>query len=280
MKLEEIQKSVSHLFYEYLKEYKGGLNLSLPHIPLISEAYLKNRIIVLGQETNTWYGEGNDDLSEMYLKNYDSENIYYGTEPYKTFIKDSSQKYGGKFWQFNRSLYSEGLIEDPIQKDGYLSHCWLNLFFVEAVGEKGNTEGRPTSNIKLKSEILSLQQDLLLRLFEVLKPKILIALTGKPLDVALFKESLKLEWHENHTDWSSVDNFGIFTPYELSEVQVKKAGHPLQNTKILRAYHPSYFLGRINSNKKLKKLAEEKELKGSLSQHYQNVVFDWLRDQK
>lgn len=280
MKLEDIQKSVTQLFLNYFNKYEGGLNLSLPHVPLISEAYLKNRIIVLGQETNTWYGVGDDDLIKIYLENQDSDNIYYGSEPYKQFIKDSSQKYGGKFWQFNRSLYSEGIIDGPIQKDGYLSHCWLNLFFVEAVNKKGNSDGRPTKNLELRSKILSLQEDLLLKLFELLEPKILIALTGQNLDVALFKDSLKLEWHENHTEWSSVDDTGVFTPHELSQVLVKKAGHPLQNTMILRTYHPTYFLGRINSNKKLKNLAEERGINVSLSQHYQNIVFNWLRKEK
>tara|TARA_R110002020_G_scaffold475701_1_gene711816 strand:- start:347 stop:1219 length:873 start_codon:yes stop_codon:yes gene_type:complete len=280
MKLEEIQKSISHLFYDYFKEYKGGNNLSLPHIPLISEDYLNNRIIVLGQETNTWYRKGDDDLREIYLKNYEPENIFYGTEPYKQFIEGPSQNYGGKFWQFNRSLYSEGIIEGTFQKEGYLSHCWLNLFFVEAVKEKGDLNGRPSSNAQLRTEILRLQKDLLFRLIEILKPKVLIALTGKSLDPALFKDSLKLEWNEDHTVWSSVDASEIFQPHELSEVQVIKTGHPLQNTKILRAYHPTYFLGRINSNNKLKKIAEEKELKGNLSQHYQNVIFDWVRNTK
>ena len=68
MKLQDIQKQVTDAFYQQFKNYEGGLNLSRPHIPLISEGYLKNRVMVMGQETNTWYRKGEDDLKDYYLK--------------------------------------------------------------------------------------------------------------------------------------------------------------------------------------------------------------------
>lgn len=144
--LNEIQKRINQIFFETFRNYKGGLNLSRPLIPLISENYLKNRVIIIGQETNTWYKEGEDDLNNIYLKDYNSSDIFYGTSVYKKFIKEAAPRYGGKFWEFTKALYSKIFFNGQLQEDGYLGHCWINLFSVESVGEKGNQKGRPTNN--------------------------------------------------------------------------------------------------------------------------------------
>jgi hypothetical protein len=275
MQLENIQRQVSELFYHQFEKYTGGLNLSRPHIPLISEAYLKNRIVIIGQETNTWYRQGDDDLYNFYLQNYDASNPYYGTEPYREFIRDSAGAYPGKFWEFAKKLYDKGLIEGPLQKDGFLGHCWINLFAVEAVPEKGSKVGCPTSNSKLAAEIAALQNHLLLDLFQILKPKMIIALTGQSLDPMLFNKSLGLSW-EGDMRWSPVDSAGVLECHELAEVAILVKEHPLFGVKLVRAYHPSYFMGKINSSKKLSARLATVADHVNPSQYYQNTLSKWI----
>ena len=276
MSLELIQKEVTELYYNHFKDYQGGMNLSRPHIPLISEAFLQNRIIILGQETNTWYRQGEDDLLNFYLKNHNSHDPYYGTEPYLEFIRDSVERYPGKFWEFAKKLYDKGLIEGPIQKNGHLGHCWLNLFSVEAVSEKGNTKGRPTNDPLLSKKIIDLQQNLLLNLLKLLKPKLLIALTGRKLNPQLFNQSLGLPWEE--IEWITIDETGIFNDQHVSEVKIINSEHPLFGVKIIQAYHPSFFMGRINGTKKIRNKMDGQAINDSISQYYQNILFKWLKE--
>lgn len=112
---------------------------------------------------------------------------------------------------------------------------------------------------------------------EILKPKLLIAFTGWELDTPLFKHGLGFDWNEHHLEFKTVDPIGIFGVHQLSEVVVTLPKHPLSNTKIIRCYHPTYFMGRINANKKLRMLAEEHKIEGSLSKHYINSVENWIK---
>lgn len=285
MKLESIQKEVTQLYYNHLKDYQGGLNLSRPHIPLISEAYLKNRIIILGQETNTWYRQGEDDLLNFYKNNHNPNDPFYGSEPYREFIRDSVERYPGKFWEFSKKLYDYGLIKGPIQKNGYLGHCWINLFAVEAIPCKNargkeKTNGQPTRNIELRNQVINIQGNLFFKLMDLLKPKIIIALTGKGLDVALFRSSLGLSFSsdDNNMKWINPDHNLIFDDGQICEVKITKKDHPLLNTKIIRTYHPNYFLGRFNSNKSLKEKLLTKGIYESVGIYYQNVLFKWLKE--
>lgn len=275
--LNETQQKVTQLFFQTFNGYRGGLNLSKPLIPLISENYLKDRVLILGQETNTWYKEGDDDLLNVYLKNYDPSDIYYGTSVYRTFIKSAAPRYGGKFWEFARNLYTKKYFNGQFQEDGYLGHCWINLFSVESVGEKGNSKGRPTTNPKLRIEVINLQKELLFKLMEILRPKLIIAFTGRTLDSPLFIQGLGFDWSKSQLEFIPVDTAGIFDLGHLAEVKILLPEHPLFNTKFIRCYHPTYFMGRINTNKKLRKLAEEHKIEGSISKHYSNAVENWIK---
>lgn len=283
MKLESIQQEVTQLYYNHLKGYQGGLNLSRPHVPLISEAYLKNRIIILGQETNSWYRQGNDDLYNYYLKNYTQNDPYYGTEPYRKFIRDSVEKYPGKFWEFARTLYNQGLIRGPIQKDGFLGHCWINLFSVEAI-PTGNVnhldirKGRPTNNGKLLENVVNLQTDLLFNLVKILKPKIVIALTGPKLDHVLLIRSLNLNYSNDEFKKVAIDSNNIFSEKQLGEIRIENKTHPLFGARIIRTYHPSYFMGRINSVKKFQKGILNNSINGTVSFYYQSLISNWLKE--
>jgi hypothetical protein len=276
MKLQDIQKQVIDAFYQQFKNYEGGLNLSRPHIPLISEGYLKNRVIVMGQETNTWYRKGEDDLKDYYLGHYDPSNTNYGSEPYKEFVKNSAEKYSGAFWRFSRKLYLNNVLEGNLQNDGFLSHCWINLFTTEAVNEKNEIDGRPTKNLILRNEVLSLEKGLHLKLFEILKPEMLILLTGLFLTTDLINSTFQLDFNE--LEYPTIDNNEVFGSHELCELKINSPSHPLFSSKIVRAYHPTFFLGgRINKVKKLQLRAEKVGLQIGINQHYNDTLQGWIK---
>ena len=52
----KIQAKINELAFDTFKEHKGYEDFSMPLIPRISPQYLENRFVLLGQETNMWYG--------------------------------------------------------------------------------------------------------------------------------------------------------------------------------------------------------------------------------
>src|SRR5690606_1734593 len=106
-----LQQKINQAFQTKFKNYEGGLNLSVPYIPRISKNYLKTRTIVLGQETNTWYPNGEaDGLKSIFLQNLNNIDLICLENRYDEFIKSSVKKYPGKFWEFQRLLYKENIL--------------------------------------------------------------------------------------------------------------------------------------------------------------------------
>lgn len=274
--LIEVQKRIIDLYKEKFSDYKGGLNLSTPLIPRISQEYLKNRVLVIGQETNTWYRKSNDDLKLFFVENLDKIEEICIKNKYDHFIKHYAEKYGGKFWEFSRQLYKRKIIKGEMVSNNKLSHCWINFFSVEGCENKKDRKGRPTVNQELANSIVELQGDLLLRIIEILEPKIVLLLTGNSLDWLIMKKGLNIKEFK----LKNIDDKGILNTKMLAQVEVLDENSILANIKIFRSYHPSYFMARINSFKKLKlKLAKE-NLKISNANYYSNIFLNKLEEIK
>lgn len=275
--LSEIQNKIIELYFETFKKYDGGLGFSIPHIPRISMNYLMNRTIIVGQETNTWYGGGlneEDNLKDLFDNHAGEIEKYCLDEAYDTFIREEASCYTGKFWDFNRLLYNgeEKILDGEMTEGNRLSHCWINLFAVEACNDKNGKQGRPTVNRHLAKKVLELQDDLLHKVFEILKPKRIIFLTGPSNDEVLFKTAITTEIYNKKV----IDTKGILDEHKLMQIIVNDADHVLHNTKIVRTYHPSYFLGYINANKNLQARIKAQGKSKSNSDYYKKVLFDFL----
>lgn len=275
--IERTQQEIIKEFYNQLKTYTGGLNLSKPLIPRISYSYLENRTIIIGQETNTWYPiDGiQDDLYHVITYHPNELEKICLNESYDRFINNHVEKYGGKFWEFSRLLYKKEIISGNMVNNGLLSHCWLNLFITESISSKNKTSGRPTSNKNLADNIINLQGDIILRLFRILSPKRIIFLTGHTLDNYLFKTALKgLDVIK-----MPIDRNNVLNESELAKFIVSNENHFLHKTDIIRCYHPSYFLGRINSkrNKNLRNRLKTKAPNISNSKYYIETLITHLK---
>lgn len=273
--IRELQESINKIYIDTFKNYSGSLNLSVPHIPRVSASYLDNRAIILGQETNTWYRETEDDLKNVFLENIGDVSKICLNDRYDKFISEAAKTYPGKFWEFTRLLYKYKILNGDLELQEQLPHCWMNLFVVEACTQDDKSKGRPTKNWSLATKIMEMQGDLLFKVFQVLKPKLIVCLTGYSLDKFLFENALNVT--ESERVVNAIDSF-VLNDHMLAEIIVTNNAHLLFNTKIIRCYHPTYFLGYINVNKKLREKISALGQQRSNSKYYEAKVIEKLRE--
>ena len=278
--IPEIQEKINNLFYEAFKNYEGGKGLSVPCIPRISSSYLENRTVVLGQETNTWFEKKDidDSLKNIFLQNADNIYKICLTERYDEFIRNHASTYLGNFWNFNKMIYKEGIINGEMIHNNSLSHCWLNLFAVEACKNKNDKNGRPTKNEKLRAEIMAMQKNLVFDVLCVLKPKLILALTGHGLDAVLLKYALGTS--RDLCKIKTIDKKRFLSKEMLGEIKIEDENNPLSEIRIIRSYHPTYFMSRINTHKILKKTLTESNIKMSNSEYYKKIFIKYLKNLK
>lgn len=274
--VEKIQAQVNDLYSEILISKENDFNLSYPLIPRISNEYMKNRIVIIGQETNTWYNcySPNGDYNDIFLPNKNSVESEGLVKRYDRFIKEAANKYGGKFWEFNRQLYEKGIIKNKMVEKNKLSHCWINLFPMEACTNKKDKNGRPTHNLNLRNKVLSHQELLIFEILKLLRPKLIIFLTGNLLDNVILNNALNVP----HAKFISIDSNGILETRHACQISLKE-NHHLYESKIMRLYHPTYFMGYINAYKSLSEKLRASNINKSVSNYYTSVVFDYLMKQ-
>ena len=244
MVLSELQATILKLFHDKLNKPSKIKGLSYPLIPRISNEYLQNRVVIVGQETNTWYPKTEDDFHKEFLgsslKVIERKALI---ERYDRFVDEAIEEYGGCFWEFNRQLYKRNIISGwIITKERQLNHCWINLFVLEACKNKRDVSGRPSRNSILRNEVISLQRDIVFQLLKILSPKLIIFLTGHTLDYFLFRFAI----NDNKPKLLKIhDKLDV---KEACQIISKK--HYWKDTIMMRLYHPTYFMGYINGNKK------------------------------
>ncbi|MBR6379166.1 MAG: hypothetical protein IKS02_04265 [Fibrobacter sp.] len=239
--LEEIQNEIQKLAYERFRNVDCSEGFTYPLIPRISDMYLKNRVVIMAQETNTWVGH--IDCSEK-QENFLGECL----AEYDRFVRDEAASYRGKLWQFSRSLYKRGLLEGGIRNGSMLSHCWMNLFCIEksVYRNENNKEHLPSQNRELANRVLEIQQDFVFQVLRLIQPKVILALIGNKNDDLLKKYALGT----TNVKSISIDSSNTFGEHELAELKVCENTNSLCETLILRTYHPTYFMGRMEGRER------------------------------
>ena len=133
-------------------------------------------------------------------------------------------------------------------------------------------EGRPKIR-NLQNKCQSFRMIYRLKFLRNLSRNYIIFLTGKSLDDYLKKYALK----DTECKWISIDEHKVLHPDNICEIKISDKDHPLYQTKIIRAYHPTYFMGRINGHKRLKSKLESKNIKGKLSDYYYKVLINRIK---
>ena len=289
----ELQDQIEQLYYQRFSGYEGGRLLSYPILPVVTERYLNSRVVIIGQETNTWYprSEESEDLRDGFLAGR-HEVVVHDEDPsgkarsttatrYTHFMRLLKERgYSGHFWPFVQSLYGEGgVLPGPmVDEQDRLGHLWLNLYSTEAIVKKSSGQGAPTSLRTLKQEILQLQGDLLHQTLQLLKPRFVICCTGPQNNEAL-RISLGLE---PGSSFEEVVGTRLprhkkrsrpgFNVRQLARAEID-VGAQVPAT-LLRTYHPTWFTSRINGQRRYWELNPNGE---TLAEAYTRTVMEEAR---
>ncbi|PHS55598.1 MAG: hypothetical protein COB17_11355 [Sulfurimonas sp.] len=270
MTSDKLQEKVIELFKKKLNK-ESDFDLSYPLIPRISDSYMSNRMLVVGQKTNTWYKSNEkNDYHHFIESSIDKVFDDALTNRYDKFSKNSIEKYGGKFWEFQKKLYKENILLNDIIEDGMLSHCWINLFAMEACKNKKDDYGRPTKNENLRDHVLSLQKDLFYELLKLLQPKTIIFLTGHSLD-SIVENGLGIK-SGNMIKTKIIESLEVNKACKISA----KEDFLFKECNIIRLYHPSYFIAHINTNKTLRSKLSSLGVEKSNAHFYTEEIMRYL----
>lgn len=158
--LIELYTKVDHEYGPLLEEFNSRPEdsecFTNPFYAVVSEAFVKarNRIIILGQETNTWGGEFGDDGAY-----HRSNTVNDLCKLYDLYINHRNQS-SGQYWN-----YCHYLEETASKNAGFF---FFNTAFVGKCGRTGYIE-------KLQPKILS-------EVFEIVRPNLAIFLCGPNYD--------------------------------------------------------------------------------------------------
>lgn len=229
MNYQEINQNLLNLYtskYPKLTKELNEKNKSLEHKdratnPLllkVDENYTNARlkIMIFGQETNTWLGEQNNAefLGEI-------EPVYNLYEDF--FLSDNCYSYGGQFWN--------GISRFVQLTEQEVGIVWNNVFKIGKCGK-----GAPSASIQ---EIQFEHFNVIQEEIKILKPDLLVFFSGPYYDGHIKKAFGKLGRKQ-------IDGF---SEKQLCELEVS------DTIPSFRTYHPNY-LWRNNINKYLEPIVE------------------------
>lgn len=241
---------------------------SIPLIPRITQEYLDYKLVILGQETATWYPESwykNEDKNHPLYKSYKEFNLYDFINAKESDVERICQVcrydrhvqyvYGkGKktqgLWGFSKKICRE-VLGHRIKPNTGIPFCLLDLFCTETVEFHGE-KGKPSQNEALAGEVMNMQSDLLYQILTLIEPKAILATTNEKNDDILKQYALGDPKAKNTT----VDESGKFTTGEIARIKIGQGA--LKDTEVLRTYHPNYFYGSGYSQGIRKMMNKEK----------------------
>ncbi|MCQ2089158.1 MAG: hypothetical protein MJY93_02805 [Fibrobacter sp.] len=234
---KSLQQKVNELYIETFKN-ESDLPLCIPLLPRINDAYLKDRIMIVGQETNGWYSNfGNYNG----LVHNPSRMVELSLEAYDDFTKYAVLNNGNNiFWTFLNELYKKVFKRDIVDADGNLGHVWLNVFLTEAI-DYFQKQGKPSTESKIAAGVLKQQDRLLYHLLKLLKPRIILFLSGPKLDWALEQYVFSENYAVGCLTFSKGCENSSFGSNAFAKVEMKNVIPELAETKIYRMYHPNHF---------------------------------------
>ena len=211
------------------------LNFSRPFLIDVNDEYINSdkKVMIIGQETYTWYGLYKDFLNE-------DNGVKSTQDIYRNFMLQNKANYNSPFWNFFNKL----------EENSNASFIWNNVYKLETIEylEDPNKLGQKvgfsllSKNKEYKhliEKVRIFQKDILIKEIEILKPDIVIFLTGHPYD-SLFMDK----------QFSNIQNF--YQNIEeaiLLKIDKWKFGR-FENEhlpyKTYRTYHPNY-LNRASS---------------------------------
>ena len=269
--LNQLQHDINHLAYTTFKTQCAGYSqpylerFSIPLIPRITQEYFKHRLVIMGQETQTWYGKdwykdkGKNNPLYKHFNLYDFvnareeeiENICQVCRYDEFTLYGGAQKRKG-FWFFNRKICKE-VLNDPIQLNKGLPFCWLDLFCTETYEYD---KGQPSQKKSLADAIVNMQSDLLYQILVLIKPKVILATTNHKNDSYLKNNALG----DPNASNTAIDKTGRFSISDIASIDIGQGG--LKGTKVIRTHHPNGLHGIMD---------------GETQKDYKELIIDSLK---
>lgn len=275
--LKAIQNEIERLAYEYFRDMDCLEGFSYPLVPRISEEYLKNRFVVMGQETNTWKGH-------IYAPEVRKDFLEGSLAEYDRFVRDEvAVNYPGEFWQFSKDLYQKEIqiLDGDICNGSWLSHCWINLFCMEKCAYRNDRDKThlPSQNRRLAKRVMEIQKDFVFRILKIIKPKTILAMTYYQNDSFLIENGLGTSFDK--VEFCPIDKEKIYSRNHIAEIKINDVNNPLSKTKIIRSYHPKFFTKRINNKNIFKDIGQKlmERFGKTKSQYYREILLDSLKSE-
>lgn len=307
--IDDLQSEINHLAYTTFKQGCKGYSterlkdFSIPLIPRITQEYLdnKNRLVILGQETSTWYGKGwyeNEDKNDELYGLYKEFNLYDFINAKESEVEricqvcrydrhvhficdteDGARKKG--IWGYSKKICREVLgvhIKPPPKNSPKtklkidIPFCLLELFCIETVKYDENgwpspkQEDQPSQNEDLAKEVIKMQGNLICQILELIKPKAILATTNYKNDGFLKQYALG----DPAAKIIAVDKSGRFSIDEIAFMEIGQDA--LKGTKVIRTYHPNYFYGGKMPGRERKVIEKKKRAP------YQELISKSLAD--
>ena len=171
-------------FLQQLREKRRVENKKeRPAYPLLikinEENYLKAdlRIMIFGQETNSWEHKVHSDIPINQSIDFVEQTVVTFMDHYGRFLNDKVNKKGKKspFWNAHNKIVKK-------LGDRNIEIVWNNIY---KIGNKSKNHNRPHSNIR---QMENASFDVISNEIEILKPDVLIFFTGPDYEARVNKK--------------------------------------------------------------------------------------------
>ena len=220
--MQQKQKELEAFYNEKFLENTMSDDYSSPHLISLNSTKVTTDIMIIGQETNSWYGS--------YL-DFRNRGVKEQMNIYDTFMDENYQNMNTLFWRYTKNI---------INNDN-LVPVWTNIFKFDLGDAKGSTKNISKASKEEYAKIIEFHQGILAREIEIIQPKIIIFFTGHTYDVLFFDPIVKREGDYREL-YRNIEALEGIDEWKCALLNLKKFDGFLNfKGEAFRTYHPIYL---------------------------------------
>jgi hypothetical protein len=217
--------------YQYYQEKfinnKISDKYSSPHLISLENSKINTDIMIIGQETNSWYGS--------YL-DFQTHGVEKQMSIYNNFMNENYQTMNTIFWRDTKYIIDDNTII-PI---------WTNIFKFDLGDSTKKDKNISKASKEEYTKIIEFHQDILAKEIEIIQPRIIIFFTGHTYDKLFFDPIVK-KTGDYKKLYKKIDELKDIDEWQCGTLDLKNfEGFHNFKGKAIRTYHPSY----LNRNSK------------------------------